>query len=320
MILSKGGEEPIVSILEAQALDHIADQAAPAHGGLRSALETTGLVVAPVTLLTALLYYFGWASSNAAWMYFGVDQSAIGFSVQDYILRAVRPLFWPLSVLVLVGLLAVEADAEVDRMLQVGLHRSALRRLPLLLASVGGLFLAVALLRRQGYLVFGYHPVLTPALFSLGTAGLSYGAQLRRQILEAEQGSRSQDRSHRSKSRGSLTFSLAWVLLLLGVFWTLGNWASVEGWHSAQELSRNLASQPGVVIHSKEALAIDGPGVHLDVSTEPNAAYHYTYTGLRLLVRSAGRFFLVPDGWTPHAAAAVVVPESDGMRVDYTTP
>jgi hypothetical protein len=84
-----------VSILEAEALARITDSVLlPTHNNrLRSALETTGLVVAPVTLLTALLFYFGWASSNSLWTYFGVDQSVLGFSARDYILRAIRPLF-----------------------------------------------------------------------------------------------------------------------------------------------------------------------------------------------------------------------------------
>src|SRR5439155_16037893 len=78
-ILSKRERRTIVSILEAEAPARAGEYGQAVHGRLRTALETTGLVVAPVTLLTALLVYFGWASSNALWMYFGVDQSVIGF-------------------------------------------------------------------------------------------------------------------------------------------------------------------------------------------------------------------------------------------------
>jgi hypothetical protein len=310
-----------VSTAETRVLVHTTKPAPASESRLRAALQTTGLVVAPVTLLTALLYYFGWGSSKAAWMYFGVDQSVIGFSTQDYILRAVRPLFWPLSVLVVVALGALETDAEIDRQLQARLHWKAVRRLPAVLGSVGLVILAIACARRVGFHAFGNEPILTPVLFGLGAGTLSYAAQFRTRVLVAEgRATPPEARSPRSRSLASLKFSLAWALLILSGFWALSAWASEQGGRTAVLLARNLGMQPGVVIHSKQALAIDGPGVQVDISKGADDAYHYTYSGLRLLVRSGGRFFLVPDGWAPHTALAFVVPESDGIRVDFATP
>jgi hypothetical protein len=309
-----------VSILEAEAAARVGEPGPAAHGRLRSALETTGLVVAPFTLLTALLFYFGWASTNSLWMYFGVDQSAIGFSAQDYILRAIRPLFWPLGILVLLALAVLEADAEIDCMLHGRRHRDVIDRLPAVIASGAAGILIVALIRRGGYPLFGNQPVVMPALFALGTGALSYAAQLRRRILEFERRIPPGAESPRARSATTLKSSLAWALLILSIFWMLGDWASDEGLRRGQVLGANLSAQPGVVIHSKESLAIDGPGVQMDVSSDPASAYHYTYRGLRLLVRAGNRFFLVPSGWTPGTGSAVVVPESDRLRVDYTSP
>jgi hypothetical protein len=305
-----------MAILVAEPNTRTDDPARPSQNKLRSALETTGLVVAPATLLTALLYYFGWASSNAAWIYFGVDQSAIGFSAQDYILRAVRPLFWPLSVLVLFALVALEVDAEIERLRRAQRCCTLIERLPAFLAAGAVPILLAAFLSRQGYAVLGSKPIVTPALFALGTALLSYAATLRRRTHPPAE----ETEPHRPRTGMPLKFSLAAALLILSVFWTLGDWASDQGWRNAETLGRNLSRQPGVVIHSREALAIDGPGVQVEYTSEASTAYHYTYRGLRLLVRSGGRFFVVPDRWTRSTGLAVVVPESDGIRVDFRAP
>src|SRR5215471_16050550 len=66
-----------------------------------------GGVVAPTTLLTALLYYFGW--SHAYWFcnYFGVNSTVLGFTTTDYLMRSVDALFVPMTVAASGALLAV---------------------------------------------------------------------------------------------------------------------------------------------------------------------------------------------------------------------
>jgi hypothetical protein len=204
-------------------------------------------------------------------------------------------------------------------MLHAGRHRNVIDRLPALVASGAAVLLIVALVRREGHPLFGNQPVVMPALFALGTGALSYAAQLRRRILEFEHRSRPGSQALRARSTSTLKYSLAWALLILSIFWMLGDWASNEGLRRGKALGANLSAQPGVVIHSRDSLAIDGPGVQVAVSSDPNA-YPYTYRGLRLLVRAGNRLFLVPSGWTPTTGAAVVVPESNRLRVDYTSP
>ncbi|HEY2209483.1 MAG TPA: hypothetical protein VGH26_09350, partial [Gaiellaceae bacterium] len=59
-------------------------------------------VVAPVTLITALAYYFGYRRESAFAGYFGIDPSALGFTTNDYVLRSVDALFVPITVVLLV--------------------------------------------------------------------------------------------------------------------------------------------------------------------------------------------------------------------------
>src|SRR3954469_15545543 len=60
-------------------------------------------IVAPASVLSALLFYFGYVSSRSQYEYFGVDVDTIGLSTQDYVMRSPQPLLVPLLVLTLVG-------------------------------------------------------------------------------------------------------------------------------------------------------------------------------------------------------------------------
>jgi hypothetical protein len=45
-------------------------------------------IVAPVTVIGALLFYFGYVSSRSDYAYFGVDVDTIGLDTQGYIMRS----------------------------------------------------------------------------------------------------------------------------------------------------------------------------------------------------------------------------------------
>ena len=53
-------------------------------------------VVAPTTLVTALLFYFGGRARAPRPDVMGLDDSLFGYSTRDYILRSVTTMFWPL--------------------------------------------------------------------------------------------------------------------------------------------------------------------------------------------------------------------------------
>ena len=52
-----------------------------------------------LTLVTAVLFYFGWRRSDVQAVEMGVDVSLFGFSSQDYVLRSISSLYLPLLVL-----------------------------------------------------------------------------------------------------------------------------------------------------------------------------------------------------------------------------
>src|ERR1700733_8747141 len=53
------------------------------RAGIPARWRAAGAVVGQTTLIGALLYYFGWARTQAAMGYFGIDSSIARFSVND---------------------------------------------------------------------------------------------------------------------------------------------------------------------------------------------------------------------------------------------
>ena len=63
-------------------------------------------VAIPGGVVTALLYYLGWAFTKAQYAELGVDHSSLGFSIPDYVLRSVDVIVAPLLSIILLALVA----------------------------------------------------------------------------------------------------------------------------------------------------------------------------------------------------------------------
>src|SRR3954452_16350690 len=90
-------------------------------------------IVTPITLLSALLFYFGYVSARSQYEYFGVDVDTIGLGTQDYIMRSPQPLLTPLLVFAAVGAGSVAVHATVRRRI----HPAALARTVVRLRRLG---------------------------------------------------------------------------------------------------------------------------------------------------------------------------------------
>ncbi len=78
-----------------------------ALAGMPRAAKLLKEVVAPTTLATGLLFYFGW--SHAYWFfdYFGVNSTLLGLGNRDYLMRGLDGLFVPFVVVAGVTLVAL---------------------------------------------------------------------------------------------------------------------------------------------------------------------------------------------------------------------
>lgn len=265
---------------------------------VRGALELIGLVVAPATLLTALAYYFGWTLTNARASYFGIDPSTLGFSTQDYILRSADALFVPLSVIVLAALAAV----AIHSLVRSGRQQSRFRK-PILQASwpcgaVGLVLLAFGIVAMFRPVPFPTYYLLAPISPGLGVLLVAYAVYLRSGWLSP------------------VAVGLIVSLVVLSGFWAASKYADALGRGRAKRLAQSLSTRPSVVVYSKDRLQLGVPETRLD---RRDSAYSFRYTGLRLLVRSGGKYFLLPDGWSKQNGVAIVLPDTNALRLEFSS-
>ena len=285
-----------------------------ANKDVRGALELFGLVIAPTTIITALAFYFGWTLTNARASYFGIDASALGFSTQDYLLRSADALFVPLGAVLTLALLAVWLHAFVTRALADGTRSAQLRRAARAAMAVGGLLFALGVVAVFTPLPFSPHYLFAPASPGVGIALLAYGLYLASRLDLAE--GRRGDIAGAPWTR-PLSVTLVWLLIVLSSFWTASDYAEALGRGRAQALAATLDRRPRVAVYAPQRLHIAGDGVTEDRLLAGDSAYRYRYAGLRLLVRSAGKYFLVADGWSHARGVAVVLSDSPRYRFEF---
>jgi hypothetical protein len=272
-------------------------------------LRVLGTLVAPTTLVVALLYYFGWARTSQQAFDMGLDESLFGFSAQDYILRSIGPMFLPLFVATGVILLGVLAHARLLERPDERL-RQRVRRL---LAAAGAVLLVLGLAVSPMETASRVLSVSAPLSVTVGIGLLAYAGTLVRQGSPGR--SPSGDRT-----AARLAWSLVTVLLLLGAFWTVSRYAVVKGRASAEQVERTLVTRPSVRIYSVSRLYLEDPVVEQALPAE-EGAYRYRYSGLKLLFRADGKLFLRPSDPTdlsdPSDARNIVIPEDLDIRVEY---
>ncbi len=278
---------------------------------LAKVLAVVSSIGPPVTVATALLVYFGWARSDAQARAMGLDVSLFGYTVQDYALRSIRSLFFPLVSFLIVALAWLAADGWVHRRLRPGRRNPRMARLSAG-ATIGGVGLAAACWLLAVALPRGAF-LAVPFLMAAGVLLAEWGVRLHR--LTQRRKARFSMRwavQHRALE-ATFVFTLVTVLL----FWGVSDFAQVVGRGLAANVEAALPSMPRADVYSRAELSIGAPGVaeaRLGAATAPL----YKYTGMHLLVVSGGRIFLLPDSWTLARGTVVVLPDNDNIRVEYS--
>jgi hypothetical protein len=278
---------------------------------VKQVLEVVALVVAPTTLVTALVYWFGLELVDARSRYFGLDPGTLGFSTTDYLIRGVEAGIVPLIVLFLVVLLVTGvhtvATHLVDRWVETPLLRPTVW-------VVGAAGTAVALVGT--FATFRPLPtplrwyLLPPLLLGAGPLVAAYAMWLLRRLRNME------------KTPTAVHIRIAGIavvaLVLLSLFWGMSLYAHALGRGRAQLLGDNLRAQPRVTLYSERSLGIDPSVAVSDRLPDKDARYSHRYSGLRLLVRSNNRYFLLPDNWNPSTGTVLVIPDEPEIRLELS--
>jgi hypothetical protein len=322
-VTSHAADQTVVPGPSAEADEHQPPPTIPAssppdtgESPLKAAISVLTTLGPPLTIVTALMIYFGWARSAKQAQYMGLDVSLFGFSTQDYVLLSTSTLYIPLLAIAALTLGWLVLHHRLSR----ALNRSASQRARLRMA--GRAALAAGLLAAAGAVVTATldqdrAPLVLPLALAAGTAAAAYGAWLTRAAND-----------HRATEPGPLPWQHALRTLLIGglitlaLFWELSNYAGVVGRGYALKIAASIPSLPRATAYSATPLGIQAPGVleeTLNVGPGPGkATMRYQTTGLRFLIRSGGRIFLLHDGWTPQHGTVIVLPDNDQVHWQFS--
>jgi hypothetical protein len=260
-----------------------------------------------VVVLTALLVYFGWVRTDVQSRRLGIDESILGMSTRDYVLRSVRSVLLLLIVVPVAGLLWLAVDHRLVRRLRLAgrsdpVVRWALRLLPAALVLLPLLdWLAADLWPGVAYVAF-------PLCCATGLLLLIYSVHLRQLLPDAVP---------LVANRELLLRGFTAIVVGIGLFTAAANFATVEGITLADDFGRRLRSLPSIVVYSGEHLHITAPGVHEEPLPGDHSAYRFRTVGLRLLEHTNGKYFLVSDGWTRRYGVVTVVADDDPVRLEF---
>jgi hypothetical protein len=322
----------------------------PSASQLGQWISTGASIVAPVTLLSALLFYFGYVSSSSEYAYFGVDVDTIGLSTQGFIMRSPQTLLVPLLVfpLAAAGFLTLNAairrriasrvahtadeantgkpDGDSARHIEHIRHRVQWSRL----FGLAVLTIGVILLFTYPYLHdWTWYALVTPLLVALGGGIIAYASRLLTYLQRMQEqqapGTLAGDRRNRARlanDDGSvvarrIASALIYVVIAASIFWATATIAQASGRAIAQNAANNFDKLPSVILDTKERLFLHDPGIE-ETLLPPSGGqtFHYRYRGLRLLIEGQDRMFLVPDQWSA-SDSTLIVPLDSSVRVQF---
>jgi hypothetical protein len=273
-------------------------------------LRVAGAVAAPPATVIALAYYFAVKRQQTLALHFGIDTSVLGFSTQDYLLRGGDALFLVLLFASLLGLAGILAHTALTRRAD----GDRLRRASIWLRAVGAALLATGLVAVFEPLPLSPHFLFRSLSFGAGIVLLAYGTYL---AGRSNAGSLFGGDSGAQPDMLLVTsIVLVAVVAFLSIFWATKDLAQALGRGQARQLENAISAQPGAIVYSERRLYIAAPGV--TETALPAGGYRFRYTGLRLLVRSGGKYFLIPDQWSRATGVVVVLADDANSRVDFT--
>ncbi|MEI6623561.1 MAG: hypothetical protein WCP28_16850 [Actinomycetes bacterium] len=311
---TSGPESNDVSELEAPA----SNQEPAAFSAIKTALA----FLPPITLITGLLFYFGWARVQEQSLQMYQRDFLFSYSTTDYVLRSVDSLFFPLLVLSAFSIAFLALHRWLKRLIASG-NSGWAAPAGRVVSLVGIVLLVFALLYQFGKVTgppdgFALFPdVAAPAALAAGSILVAYGAWLHLQARPSRP-----DRSphwHRTAAAGALS-----AIVALALFWGVGNYAILRGDAFAQQIDLDYLGYPAVTVYATKDLGLGN--ARLTTETGSTAAFPYRFTCLRLLDRVEDTWYLIPEDWHFSnklillQASSDVRFETEYRPADYTCP
>lgn len=268
-------------------------------------------VIAPTTLVTTLLIYFGYLATRARFEYFGAYLDLVNPSSTDLLFYGSEAVYMAVvalafatlfgAVLYLAGRWLVSDPRRDTAAGWTGLvlfYAGAL----LMIRAFMGAFVTRATLTGWG--------IEAPLALMLGALVLRYSLWLWQERAAHQRNTRwTPPPEAVDLSRYALL-----VLLIAGLFWTCNIASSLYGRDRAADMAKRLPAHPSVILYTRDAIDSPPSGViHRDLGKDQK--FRHRYSGLALLVESDGRLFLVPVPWSPRTGRVLVVENSADTRL-----
>ena len=270
-------------------------------------LKLVGTVIAPATLLTALLFYFGRLHATGMFRYLGIDLSVVDLSVQDYLIRSQDGLFFPLTAAAGIALIIIWARALALRYVKDQHRRLVARRAAPVFVLVGLGAIGVAARALVGAPAIVDYPEIPGLCLAVGAICVVVG------IRTLTPG------PHRDAT-AIVEWGAVFFLVSVGLFWAVGSYAIEVGTGRAAQIEGGLAKTPDLVLRSQHPLGIDFDGAEEIACGDPESPSGYRYSGLKLILQSGGNYFVLPANWTHQSGGAVAIPRTDEIQLEFLTP
>ncbi|MFI7497761.1 hypothetical protein ACIBVL_04480 [Streptomyces sp. NPDC049687] len=288
---------------------------APAQQPVSVRIRQFAEAVGPTTLVTALLFYFGYIATRARYEYFGVPVDMTGRSNQDLMLDGLEVIYVPAVILFLAALALVGIHALVLWVLSRDSGEGGPAASTSAFVAYGFLLIGVLLTAQALIGVFtpNYETSvrigIVPVSLAFGPAAVAYGVWIY-----------GRQRGHPLLSerlaRNGAMFAI--LLCVAGLFWASTQLAWAYGQGRGEEDVERLADRPEVVVDTRVPLNGLPTGVtetRVGAAGQTAGAYRYRYQGFRLLLASGGRLFLVTADWEKGRDQTVVLPYKNDIRV-----
>ncbi|GLW05987.1 hypothetical protein Misp01_11170 [Microtetraspora sp. NBRC 13810] len=263
-------------------------------------------VLAPTTLVTGLMIYYGYVATYAKFRYFGIALEAMDLTVQELILYGTETMWVPLATLLLLVLAFVGIHAVHLRLIATGKWPRRVRGAGIVMMVVGlGLVIRSVVGVVVPQVARDETAGVTPLSLSVGALLIAYGGYV---VM-------------RTWSRPRWVTVLAVLttvgLVMSGAVWATNSFASAFGRGVGITISRHLHEYPEAVIDTTERLkTLAAPDRMQLLPTAKGEKFKYRYRGMRLLTEAGGRLFLVPEKWTA-SSGTLVLPYNADIRVHF---
>jgi hypothetical protein len=274
-------------------------------GRLLQALPDLLAVFGPVTVITGLFYYFGRASTQSFYDYFGVSLSALDLPAASYLTGTADAVFRPLLTVLICAVAALLTHVLLRDRIRAQSHSWRRRAMAVLFGA------SVSLASISFLSLYAAFPVIVgaPALVA-AVLLFEYAVWISPHDVARVAAIRT--------SAAPLRYGIMIALTLVALFWAVTIAAHQRGDRNARLVEAALPSMPQAVVYSENDLHLPGPSVRSVPLTGAHSAYRFRYNGLRQLVYSHERWFLLPAGWKHGNGATVIVvhDDPDSVRVD----